>query len=96
MECNLPANLSKFAVIAKMLGVETGGLSLQEAAEEGVRAAKALAVDIGIPTRLRNLGVPKEALEEMAVATMDINRILVNNPKPLTLDDVRQIWQNAW
>jgi len=96
MECNLPANLPKFAVIAKMLGVETGKLSLQEAAEKGVEAARVLAADIGIPTHLRNLGVPKEALEEMAVATMDVNRLLVNNPKPLTLDDVRRIWQNAW
>lgn len=96
MECNLSANLPKFAVIAKMLGVETRGLSLQEAAEKGVRAVETLAADIGIPTHLRDLGVPKEALEEMAVATMDINRILVNNPKPLTLDDVRRIWQNAW
>jgi alcohol dehydrogenase class IV len=96
MECNLSANLPKFAVIANMLGVETRGLSLQEAAERGVKAAEALAADIGIPTHLRDLGVPKEALEEMAVATMDINRILVNNPKPLTLDDVRRIWQNAW
>ncbi len=96
MECNLSANLPKFAVIAKMLGVETTGLPLQEAAEKGVRAAEALAADIGIPTHLRDLGVPQEALEEMAVATMDINRILVNNPKPLTLDDVRRIWQNAW
>jgi len=96
MECNLSANLPKFTVIAKILGVETGGLSLQEAAEKGVEVVKALAADIGIPTQLRNLGVPKEALEEMAVATMDVNRILANNPKPLTLDDVRRIWQNAW
>ena len=96
MECNLSANLPKFTVIAKILGVETGGLSLQEAAEKGVEAVKTLAADIGIPTQLRNLGVPKEALEEMAVATMDITRILANNPKPLTLDDVRRIWQNAW
>jgi len=96
MECNLSANLTKFAVIAKMLGVETSEISLQKAAKKGVLAVKALAADIGIPTRLRNLGVPCEALEEMAVATMDIERILVNNPKPLTLDDVRRIWQNAW
>jgi len=52
MECNLSANLPKFAVIANMLGVETRGLSLQEAAERGVSAAEALAADIGIPTHL--------------------------------------------
>jgi alcohol dehydrogenase class IV len=96
MECNLPANLPKYATIAQMLGVKTQGLSLQKAAEKGVEAYKALAKDIGIPLHLRDLGVPKEALEELAVATMDVTRLLANNPKKLTLDDVRRIWQNAW
>ena len=96
MECNLPANLPKYAIIAQMLGEETEGLSLREAAKQGVEAIKALATDIGIPLHLRDLGVPKEALEGMAVATMDVTRLLVRNPKKLTLDDVRGIWQNAW
>jgi alcohol dehydrogenase class IV len=96
MECNLPANLPKYATIAQMLGVKTQGLSLQKAAEKGVEAYKALAKDIGIPLHLRDLGIPKEALEELAVATMDVTRLLANNPKKLTLDDVRRIWQNAW
>ena len=96
MEYNLSANLPKYAIVAQILGVETEGLSLQEAAEKGVEITKALATDIGIPLHLRDLGVPKEALEGMAVATMDMTRLLANNPKKLTLDDVRHIWQNAW
>jgi alcohol dehydrogenase class IV len=96
MECNLPTSLPKYAIIAQMLGVKTQGLSLQKAAEKGVEAYKALAKDIGIPLHLRDLGVSKEALEELAVATMDVTRLLNNNPKKLTLDDVRHIWQNAW
>ena len=95
-EFNLSANLPKYAVVARMLGVETDELSPQEAAEKGAEAIKALAKDIGIPLHLRDLGVPREALEGMAVATMDVTRLLANNPKPLTLDEVRQIWQNAW
>jgi len=95
-EFNLSANLPKYAIVARMLGVETDGLSPQEAAEKGAEAIKALAKDIGIPLHLRDLGVPQEALEGMAVATMDVTRLLANNPKPLTLDEVRQIWQNAW
>lgn len=96
MEANLHANLARYATVARVLGVAMEGHSPQEAAEQGVLAARALAADIGLPTRLRDLGVPKEALEDMAVATMDVTRILESNPKPLTLDDVRQIWQNAW
>jgi alcohol dehydrogenase class IV len=96
MECNLPANFPKYAVIARMLGERIEGLSPQEAAERGVQAVRALATDIGIPSHLRDLGVPEEALEGMAVATMDVTRLLANNPKELTLDDVRGIWLNAW
>lgn len=95
-ECNLSANLPRYAIVAQMLGVKTQGLSLQKAAEKGVEAIKTLAADIGIPLHLRDLGVPREALEEMAIATMDVTRLLANNPKKLTLDDVRRIWQNAW
>ena len=96
MECNLSANLPKYAIVAQMLGVKTEELSLQEAAEQGVEAAKALVADIGLPLHLRELGVPQEALEGMAVASMGITRLLDNNPKKLTLDDVRLIWEHAW
>ena len=96
IECNLPANLPRYAVIAQMLGEKIEGLSLREAAERGVEAVKTLAMDINIPLHLQDLGVPREALEEMAVATMDVTRLLANNPKKLTLDDVRAIWENAW
>ncbi len=95
-EYNLSANLPKYAIVAKILGVETQGLSLQEAAEQGAEAIKALVSDIGVPLHLRDLGVPKEALEGMAVATMDVTRLLDNNPKKLTLGDVKHIWENAW
>jgi len=96
IECNLSCNVSRYATVARMLGVETEGLSDQEAAEKGLKATKALAADIGIPTRLRELGVPQEALEGLATATMNVTRLLNNNPKQLTLDDVRGIWKNAW
>ncbi|MBA7709703.1 Long-chain-alcohol dehydrogenase 1 [subsurface metagenome] len=96
MECNLPANLPKYAIVAQMMGVRTQGLSLQEAAERGVEAVKTLVADIGIPVHLRELGIPKEALEEMAVATLEVTRLLANNPKQLTRDDVKRIWENAW
>jgi alcohol dehydrogenase class IV len=96
MECNLTADLMKYTVIARVLGTNTEGLSPYEAARQGVQVVKKLIADIGIPCRLQELGVPREALEDMARATMDVTRLLANNPKELTLDDVRGIWGNAW
>lgn len=95
-ECNLCSNLSRYATVAKMLGVKTEGLASEEAAQKGLAAMKALAKDVGIPIRLRELGVSREALEGLAKATMNVTRLLANNPKQLTLDDVRGIWENAW
>ena len=95
-ECNLPSNYSRYAVITRALGVKTDGLSDKAAAEKGLDAMIALSREVGIPTRLRDLGIPQEALEPMAKATMNVTRLLVNNPKQLCLDDVRGIWKNAW
>jgi alcohol dehydrogenase class IV len=96
MECNLSASLPRYSTVAKMLGVAIEGLSEQEAAGKGLEAAKSLAADVGIPTHLRELGVPREALEGLATATMNVTRLLANNPKDLTLEDVRHIWEKAW
>ena len=96
MECNLPAKIEKHANIARTLGVKTAQLSSQEIAEKGVGRIKDLAQTIGIPLHLKELGIPREALEEMALATMSVTRLLINNAKQLTIDDVRRIWQNAW
>jgi alcohol dehydrogenase class IV len=96
MECNLPVDYCKFAIVAQSIGVKTDGLSDKEAAEQGVAAVKQLVKDIGIPEHLRDLKVPQEALEGMAAGTMTVTRLLAHNPKALTLEDVRGIWQNAW
>jgi alcohol dehydrogenase class IV len=96
MKCNLPASPARYAFIAEVLGQRTQGLAPLEAATLGVKAVQKLIEDIGLPSRLRDLKVPQDALEGMAVATMDVTRLLANNPKALTLDDVRGIWQDAW
>lgn len=96
MACNLAADLPRYAAVARGLGVDTTGLSLAEAAESGVVRVKALAKNIGIPTRLREVGVPQSALDELAEANMAFERPMCFNPKKLSLEDVRGIWRNAW
>jgi alcohol dehydrogenase class IV len=96
MRCNLSADPMKYAFIAEIMGESVEGLTLLQTAANGVEAVRKLIKDIGIPSQLRELKVPKEALEGMAVATMDVTRLLANNPKTLTLEDVHGIWQDAW
>ena len=96
MEQNFCSNLEKFATIARTMGEETDGLSLREAAMRAVVAVKDISDDVGVPQRLRDLDVPQDALEGMAVATMEVTRLMSNNPKELSLDDVRAMWKAAW
>ena len=95
-ECNLTSNVARYATVARMLGADTEGLSDLEAAQKGLDSARKLAADVGIPVHLREVGVPKEALEGLAAATMNVTRLLGNNPKELTLEDVQGIWEKAW
>jgi alcohol dehydrogenase len=95
-ECNMSADFPKYAIVAGMLGVKTEGISQEEAARRGVKAAQDLAKDIGIPIHLRDVGVPRDALKKMADETMEATGFLNNNPRKLTLNDVMGILEKAW
>jgi alcohol dehydrogenase class IV len=96
LEYNISGNVEKHAAVAQIFGVKTRGLSLREMAERGVEATQDLNKDIGIPLRLRDVGVPRGALDGLAAATMEATRLLSQNPRPVSADDVKRIWKNAW
>ncbi|EPX83225.1 Alcohol dehydrogenase, class IV [Rubellimicrobium thermophilum DSM 16684] len=52
--------------------------------------------DLGLPARLRDLDIPREALPRMARAAMQQTRLLVNNPRPVTEGDALAIYEAAW
>jgi len=92
---NLLGNLEKFARIAEAMGERVGHLSRRAAAERAAEACRQLALDVGIPQRMSEVGVPEEAITKMAEAAVEIRRLLDNNPRAMTLDDIIQIYQEA-
>ncbi|MBI5583033.1 MAG: iron-containing alcohol dehydrogenase [Deltaproteobacteria bacterium] len=96
MRFNLLGNLAKFADMAQALGVEVEGLSDKEAALEGLEAVEDLLGDLQIPRRLRDLDIPREAIPALAEGVMKVTRLLANNPRRLTLEDARRIYEEAW
>jgi alcohol dehydrogenase class IV len=58
-------------------------------------AVERLRSAIGIPLRLRELGVKPEQLRPFAEKAFGIKRILRVNPRPVTLDDLEGILRNA-
>lgn len=63
---------------------------------EFVTRLEGLGRDLGLQPRLRDVGVPEDALDLLAEDAMRQTRLLVNNPRPVTLADARAIYAAAW
>jgi alcohol dehydrogenase class IV len=96
MRFNLPARRKQFATVAQLLGENTTGLGEEEAAELAIVAVERLRTEVGIPKRLRDLGVREEQLRPLAKKAASIHRILRVNPRPVTVDDVESIYRAAF
>jgi alcohol dehydrogenase class IV len=96
MRFNLEARPAAFARIAALLGENITGLSETEAAHRAVEAVDRLKADIGIPARLRDLGVTQEQLPLFAEKAFALKRILRVNPRPVSQADLEKILRSAW
>lgn len=95
MRFNIPANTKKYAEIAIACGCEAGANDL-ETAENGVRFIEQLSKDCGIPQSLLEIGIPQTAVDGMAKAAMDCQRLLKNNPREVTEQDCRDIYNKLY
>lgn len=95
MRFNMSANVKKYAEVALACGVEPGKND-EETAERGVEFITRLSKDCGIPTTLTELGIPETAVDHMAKAAMNVQRLLKNNPRPVTEDDARAIYKSLY
>jgi alcohol dehydrogenase class IV len=96
MRFNLPARLLQFARIAELLGEDVSGLLEEAAAERAITAVENLRDAIGIPKRLRDIGVKEEQLRPFAEKAAGIRRILRVNPRATTVEDLEGILRAAY
>jgi len=94
IESALPAAPQRYADIALAMGVEPGD-SPTETAQRGVARIWELSEQVGIPSRMSELGIPEEAIPRMTEAAMTVTRLLKNTPYQLTDDDARAIYEAA-
>jgi alcohol dehydrogenase class IV len=96
MAFNLPGALEKFAVIAEAMGEIVDDRPLREAAYLAVEAVEALIEDCGIMTTLEDLEIPEDDFLEMAKVAMTVARPLANNPCKMTLEEMVELYQEAY
>ncbi|MDK2888856.1 MAG: alcohol dehydrogenase [Thermoanaerobacter sp.] len=96
MESNLLGALPRFKAMALAMGERVEELSDRAAADKFIEAIKQLSTDIRIPLHLRDLGVTAESIPGMAEGAIKVTRLLANNPRKLTVDDIREIYERAF
>ena len=94
MEFNAPAALDKYVTIAKAMNVYKDGMSKEEAAQAAVDAVKSLAVRVGIPQHLSELGIKESDLPKLAdSAIADV--CTPGNPREVTRDIILDLYRKV-
>ena len=94
MAFNAPAALDKYADIAKAMNVYRPGMSQEEAADAAVRAVKELAMRVGIPQHLSELGIQESDLERLSqTALADV--CTPGNPREVTQEQIYELYKQV-
>jgi alcohol dehydrogenase len=86
--------VTQYAELAHIIAPEEQG-STEQRTEALIRAFEALAVRVGIETRLRDVGIAEKDIVQLASEAMLQTRLLGNNPKEITVDDAIAIYSAA-
>ena len=91
---NMPAAQKAYAELAPHLLPGRTFASDAEAAEAFVSELEELVASVGLETRLSQLGVTEEDIPDMArEVTVGIQRLLANNPRDMSFDDVVGVYR---
>ncbi len=85
MEFNKPVVTERLAKVAVAMGVDTTGMSTDEAADAAIAAVKQLSVDVNIPTVCE--AITEEELDTLTKDAM-ADACFPGNPREATYDDV--------
>lgn len=95
MRFNCQANMNKYAKVAIACGVEPCADD-KKTAMKGIEFIERLSKECGIPSTLSEIGIPHSAIANMAKAAMEVQRLLKNNPRTVTENDAKQIYETLY
>ena len=96
LEFNLPHAEAATRELARVFGVDRGATEGSSLPEKVARATSSLVASLGLPTRLRQLRIPRPELPAAAADVM-ASKSLANNPRPIqSSEEVLGILQAAW
>lgn len=94
MEFNMPCCLDKYPAIARAMGVNTDGMSAEEASKAACQAVKDLAIKVGIPQHLTELGITRNDITRLAQQAIE-DVCTPGNPREVTLAEIEQLYEKV-
>jgi alcohol dehydrogenase class IV len=92
---NMHAAMPLYAELGTLLDASLGTLGAQAQAQALVERLRALSIKAGLPQRLSDVGVTSDHLDMLAAEAMKQERLLVNNPCPISEADARRLYEAA-
>ena len=95
LQHNMHAAMPLYAELAPIIDPALAGLGQQGQAAGLVDALARLSREAGVPQRLSQVGVGPEHLDLLASEAMKQERLLINNPCPISQADARRLYEAA-
>jgi len=92
---NMPAAMALYAELGCVVDPALAALGSQAQAQGFVERLAALTRESGLPLRLSEVGVGPEHLDLLAAEAMKQERLLINNPCPISEADARRLYEAA-
>ena len=96
LEHNAEAARDLYAELAPIVAPTCREFGSQGKVRALIDGLERLCIDSGLSLRLRDHGVPRDALDLLASEAMRQERLLVNNPCPIAEADARRLYEAAW
>ncbi len=95
MNYNKEVSKKEYALVARAFGINIFDMDELEAAEKAIAEISALNSRIGIPSSLKDVGVKKEQLKEVADKAF-LDPCHLTNSRPCTKDDLLMLLEQAY
>lgn len=96
LRANAPFCSEKLFSVALLLKVCPPDTRKEKAIATLLDAVDKLCSDVGIPRTLREFDIPEQVIPQLAEDASKVTRLLRNNPKQLTVEDIENIYRNAY
>lgn len=84
------------ALIAQALGLDSREMTIEEAGLAAADAVAALTIRLGLPTTLKDAGVPETDLESSAEQAVSDGAIIYNGRPVFTAEEILPVLRKAW